>query len=276
MGKHFLYIVALLLISCESSDLTSRSLSRKYNEVGEYIRRASKDFTEVPPQLPCTLTPYFFETGLAGKWPKVTKEYFRCKGCSLNPPHTETVRGEVVKIHDCGGGGRHSLSLREGKEFIYPALLNLLNYIQEKTGKRVVITSGYRCPEHNAYVDSSPMNQTSKHQIGAEVDFYVQGMENKPLEIVSIIQSYYTMHSKYRGDKELITFKRYQKKDVNTKQEPWMNKEIFVKLYSATEGRNYDNRHPYPYLSIQVRYDLEKNERVAYSWDLAFRGFMRY
>ena len=29
---------------------------------------------------------------------------------------------------------------------------------------------------------------------------------------------------------------------------PWFNKEIFIKLYRKSEGRDGDNRHPYPYL----------------------------
>jgi hypothetical protein len=44
-----------------------------------------------------------------------------------------------------------------------------------------------------------------------------------------------------------------------------MNKEILIKFYMPNEGRNADNRHPFPYLSIQVRFDRETNMRVAYS-----------
>lgn len=276
MQKYSWILLAVFLFSCEGSTLFPNSGSKKRNEVGDYLSRSSNDYVKIPPQRAKDYSNYFFETKGKGNHPYITKEYFRCKGFSLNPPRSENVRGEVVKIHDCSGKEKHSLSLRDGKEFIYPVLLDILNFIQDKTGKKVVITSGYRCPEHNNYVDSSPLNQVSKHQIGAEVDFYVQGMENKPLEVVSLILAYYQTHPKYKSDKELNTFKRYEKKDVNTALEPFMNKEIFVKVFSEKEGRNFDNRHLYPYLSIQVRYDLEKKERVNYSWDLAFRGYKRY
>ena len=56
---------------------------------------------------------------------------------------------------------------------------------------------------------------------------------------------------------------------------PWYNKEIFIKLYKKKEGRNFDNRHPYPYISIQVRFDTELNERVIYSWDKAYKNYLR-
>lgn len=201
---------------------------------------------------------------------EITKEYFRCKGNGLNPIKSEIVRGEVVRYSDCGG--QHSLPLREGKESVYPILIELMNYIQKKHQKRLVITSGHRCPEHNAYVDPSPDNQYSKHQIGAEVAFYVQGLESRPEAILETIFSYY--QERYNHDKDYI-FKRYEK-ETNVSSPPWMNKEIFIKLNKAHEGRNGDNRHPYPYITIQVRYDRDKNERVAYSWDQAFGKYHRY
>ncbi len=213
---------------------------------------------------------YFWETSQKGALPKITKEYFRCKGNPLNPVRIEEVRGEKVRYFDCGGSDKHSLCLRDQKEWIFPILPEVLNYIQQKTGRRVVITSGYRCPEHNAYVDPHPSNQTSKHMIGAEVDFYVQGMEHKPEEVVKLIIGY------YKDQKEYQEFKRYEKPDAQVSTQPWMNKELFIKIYKATEGRNFDNRHPYPYIALQVRYDRDKKERVVYSWDSSFRGYLRF
>ena len=57
---------------------------------------------------------------------------------------------------------------------------------------------------------------------------------------------------------------------------PWYNREIFIKLYQKNEGRNFDNRHPYPYISVQVRYDYDAQKKVTYSWDKAFRNYMRW
>lgn len=204
--------------------------------------------------------------------PRITKDFFRCKGNPLNPPFVALQNEEKAKpIHDCEGCNRHGFPIIHGKENVYPVLVDLLNYIQKKTGKRVIITCGHRCPPHNTYADPSKENLVSKHQIGAEVDFYVQGMEDYPLEIVGILMQYYQENPTYRKDKEYQEFKRYSQS--NTETLPWMNKEIFIKVYQRDEGRDADNRHPHPYISVQVRYDKDAKERVLYSWKRAHQGY---
>lgn len=215
-----------------------------------------------------SLPSYPWEQSGTTSLPKITKEHFRCKGSPLNPVRINSFNQETTRYFDCGGATKHSIPLKNGKEYIYAIEIDLLNYIQTKTGKRVVITSGYRCPEHNTYVDSSPENQYSKHMIGAEVSFYVQGLEERPDFIVKLIQDYYQKQPEFE-------FQRYHK-NTNVSTPPWFNKEIFVKLFQSHEGRNFDNRHPYPYVSIQVRWDRESNEKVVYSWDKAFRNYLRY
>lgn len=269
-------ILFLLFCSCQGSDLTSDAEQKRNNQKGEYLYRTHDQVTAIPPMEKVPLPAYPWEKEAPGQLPSVTKEYFRCRGSSLNPVKSELVRGENLKYHDCGGSQKHSLPLRDGKEWVFPVYLEIFNYIQSKTGKRVVITSGHRCPDHNTYVDSSPLNQSSKHLIGAEVDFYVQGMESKPEAVINLVIEYYQSHPKYKTQKEFTEFKRYEKETTNVSTLPWMNKELFIKLYKPKEGRNFDNRHPYPYLSIQVRYDRDRNERVTYSWDQAFRNYLRY
>lgn len=211
-----------------------------------------------------------------GSLTKITKEYFRCKGSSAHPAKYEIIKGEKVHYLDCGGIQSHSLPLRNGKEFIYPILIDLLNYIQEITEKQVVITSGHRCPDHNRYVNPLPQNRYSKHQIGAEVSFYVKGMEGEPGYIVKLLMEYYKNKPKYAGKKDYQEFLRYEKKDSYVAIQPWYNKEVFIKIFQAHEGRDLDNNHAYPYVSIQVRYDEELQARVNYTWDLAWRNFLRY
>jgi hypothetical protein len=264
----FFILLLFVLSACQSNDSALDASVKRKNQKGEYIFRKQDESTAIPPMTPVIRQPYPWEHG---KIPSITKEFFRCKGSALNSARSETVRGEVVKYHDCGG--KHSLPLKNGKEWIYPVLIDILNHLQMSTGKRAIITSAHRCPEHNTYVDPSPLNQYSKHQMGAEVDFYIQGMEDQPEKVVQLILDYYQNHT---GGKAFTEFKRYEKNDTNVSTQPWMNKEIFIKLFKPKEGRNYDNRHPYPYISLQVRYDREKDERVAYSWDQAFRNFLRY
>lgn len=243
---------------------------------GEYIyRMQAENLFFPPPPKKNVIPPYPWKKKMAGNYPKITKEYFRCKGSSMNPMKTIQEKGAAQILSDCGGSERHSLPLKDKKEFVYPILIDLLNYIQCQTEKRVVVTSGHRCPEHNSYVDSSVANRYSKHQIGAEVSFYVQDFSEPAENLVVILQKYYQENPKYMNDNEYLEFKRWEKEtDVSTP--PWYNKEIFVKLYKENEGRNFDNRHAYPFIAIQVRYDVERHEKVNYSWDQAFYNFLRW
>jgi hypothetical protein len=266
-----LILILVFCSSCSSSDEKDNERARAQNKQGEYINRRHDE--------------YFFKSETLARAPrpsypweshshKITKEYFRCKGSSLNSPRFIQQGKENVRFADCGGMDKHSLPLRNNKEFIYPILIDLLNYIQDKSGKRVVITCGHRCPEHNTYVDSSKDNISSKHMIGAEVSFYIQGLEEQPDKAVELIQDYYMKTAKYANQKEYLTFQRYEG-NSNVSTAPWMNKEIFIKVFNKFEGRNFDNRHPYPYISIQVRYDMSADEKVIYTWDKANRNFLR-
>ncbi len=264
--------IGLLLGGCSSS-ASSPSNPPK----GEYLfRRHDEQLVQVEPMAPLKRASYPWEAEWHCNSPKITKDFFRCQGSSLNPAHLMEKNKEVIRFYDCGGSQKHSLPLRDQKEFIYPILIDLLNYIQTKTGKRVVVTCGHCCPDHNTYLDPSPANQASKHMLGAEVDFYVQGMEQQPDDIVNLILTYYREQPKYKELKEFEEFKRYEKEDKNVRIPPWYNKEIFVKLFGKNEGRDFDNRHPYPYIGLQVRYDWDREESVTYSWDKAFHNFHRW
>lgn len=276
LSRSLLLLFLFIASACSSSD-DALKRSPKNHQKGEYLYRRHDDFLfQIPPQELQAREPYPWEQGQVGDQVKITKEFFRCKGSSLNPPHIVQEKTEMVRYGDCGGSEKHSLPLRDGKEFVYPILMDLLNYIQAKSQKRVVITSGHRCPEHNSYVDASAGNRYSKHMVGAEVSFYVQGMESRPEVIVDWIQEYYKKTAKYGMKPDYIEFKRYDKNDNIVQTLPWYNKEVFVKIFKKTEGRNFDNRHPYPYISIQVRYDEDLKEKVIYTWDKAFRNYLRH
>jgi hypothetical protein len=96
-------------------------------------------------------------------------------------------------------------------------------------------------------------------------------MEERPQEIAGLLMQYFQETSPYKTDKESLEFKRYDKSDLAI--QPWMNKEILIKIYQKQEGRDADNRHPHPYLSIQVRYDRDAKEKVVYDWAKANKGY---
>lgn len=272
-----LVLLTLLFLAACTSNESDKQQSKTPQVINEKIARKHDDHSFALSKIKAENKPlYDWENYSGAEFPKITKDFFRCKGHILNTVRLSPQGKEVVRYYDCGGSQRHSLPLRDGKEFIYPILIDLLNYLQTKTGKRVVITCGHRCPDHNMYVDSSPSNQASKHLIGAEVDFYIQGMEYYPNKVMDLIKEYYKETPRYKGLKEFQEFIKYEKRDTDVSISPLYNKEIFVKIYKSNEGRDFDNRHPYPYISIQVRFDWDTQEKVQYSWDQAFRNFHRY
>lgn len=274
-------LIGVLLLSptsCSSEKETEQDRLRRLNQKGEYIYREHHErlFAIAPPKLQAQQSP-LGNTSAISQAIAISKEHFRCKGSSINPARIEISKsGETQRYPDCEGGAKHSLPIVKGKEFIYPILIDLLTEINVKTGMPIIITSGHRCPIHNLYVDSGAENRACKHQIGAEVDFYVQGMEDKPSEVVQIILDYYRNNPKYAGDNAHQEFLRYDKGDSKILVTPWYNKEVFVKLFRKEEGRDLDNRHPYPYVSIQVRYDRDLKEKVTFSWEKAQHGYHRW
>ncbi|MBS3905286.1 MAG: DUF882 domain-containing protein [Simkania sp.] len=276
--KRSIFFILFLFCRCSGIQHSEQDKLRQQNAKGEFIYRRSNEIVyEIPPIEPRIRDLYPWEQSYIGSIPKITKEWFRCKGTSGNAPKIEEKQqGAPAHFYDCGGTGKHSLPIQNEEEFIFPILIELLNEIQAKTGKKVIITCGHRCPQHNVYADSSSKAQVSKHMVGAEVDFYVQGLEFQPEEAVKWIMSYYKKHPKYHGKKEFEEFIRYDKTDVDVSTQPWYNKEVFIKLYKKNEGRDWDNRHPYPYVSLQVRYDRDRDEKVIYSWPKANGGFRRY
>jgi len=262
-------ILLILLIGCSGMEQSEQKKLRRLNAKGEFIHRNHDEYHyQIDTPKHRIREPYPWENGYIGQQTKISKEYFRCKGSGFNPPRSK----ENQTYFDCGGCHTHSLPLRQGKEFIYPILIDLLNFVQEKTRSKVIITCGHRCPAHNAYADS--LNSTSKHMIGAEVDFYVERMQEHPEEIIAILQRYYQENPSYTHQEYLEFERSYHHLDVSVPA--WYNKEILIQLYQRKEGRDYDNQHEYPYICIQVRYDKEAKERVIYSWPKAFKEFRRY
>lgn len=270
--------VCTSFVSCHSAK-SDNDAKRQSNQVSEYIQRHADEYLFQPDSPQIQPAPVYAWNAALGEnsLPKITKEYFRCRGTEFNPMRVIAAASSAPDyLHDCSGTDRHSLPLRNQEEFIYPVLIDLLNHVQKQTGKRVVITSGHRCPAHNRYVDESSENSASKHMMGAAVSFYVQGLEEQPDAIIDHIQNYYVSEPKYRGLKDYLTFKRDHSEKQSSKTPLWLNQEVAIRLYNKSEGRNFDNRHPYPYIALTVRYDWDLKEKVTYSWEKAQRNFLRW
>lgn len=274
MPKYLLILFLCTFLACSSAEDTERKLLRKGNQVGSGVFRASDEKVLSSPKLTYSPSPtYAWKRNTDSKFQVITKEHFRCKGSSLNNAYLiDDSSGERL-LSDCKGGNRHSLPLHNEQEFIYPILITLLNEIQNKTGKKLVILSGHRCPTHNEYIDYSKYNLNSKHTIGAEVAFFVEGLENSPEALVNILMEHYKEDTE---GKEYTNFDRYLKSDTNVSTQPWYNKEIFIKLHKNNEGHNKEIFKTHPFISVQVRYDREKKQRVNYTWNLAHQNYYRW
>ncbi len=252
------------LMGCSGLERSEEKKIRSQNLVIAPIQRQSDEILfDFPPTSLKKRNPYPWEAKHIGKHLRITKEFFRCRGSVLSPPIQIHRQKDFIYHQDCGGIEMHSLPLKNGEEYIYPVLMDLLNFLQEKLDRRVIITCGHRCPVHNLYADPSKKGQTSKHLIGAEVDFYVEGFEHNPKAVLETLFSYY---------KESM-LRTITLTDASTPS--WYNKEVAITLFHATEGRDFDNDHPYPYISIQVRYDRETKRTVQYNWHRAHNGYIK-
>jgi len=267
----------LILAGCSGLERSEKEKIKKANLSYQPIFRLHDEAILGPNEaIQLQRDKYPWEKQIAGRFYEITKEFFRCKGSASHPEMSiPSESSQFVLIKDCGGIDKHSLPVKNQKEFIYPVLIELLNFIQKQLQAKVVITCGHRCPAHNTYSDPSTKAKISKHQIGAEVDFYVEGYEHKPHEIVQLVKQFYQENPRYSGLKEFQIFSLVSDSQDPNRKSAFQNKEILVRLVKKNEGRDFDNRHPYPYLTIEVKYDIEEQRRVDYSWKEAHQGFMQ-
>lgn len=260
-------IVAFGFYSCTGLEESEKNKIRKLNAKKEAIYRNHDDkFFSLKNTKKRQLEPYFWENTITGNIQKITKEYFRCKGSFSNTPIILYGKTSNEKYHyDCNGFDEHSLPVKDEKEFVYPVLIDLLNYVQQKTMKPVVITCGHRCPKHNLYAE--PHETKSKHLIGAEVDFFVKGLEYDPMLVVESLKKFYEEKSFDFGS--LV-------KTSSSPLETYENKEVKIILSKEGQKRDFDNRHPYPYLTIEVKYDRDKKKPVFYNWHISHKTVMKW
>lgn len=254
-----------LLYGCSGLERSEQEKIRKVNAKADVIfRHEDEKFCSIETPKHRVREPYSWENTITGEHPTISKEYFRCRGQLKNPPRIIDNGAIKTAYYDCGGYDKHSLPIREDKEYIYPILIELLNHVQRITKKKVIITCGHRCPAHDGYAQFAKEHSLSKHLIGAEVDFYVQGMESEPEAVVEILKKYYERHT----DREYNAFIRMNREEGN--------KEVSFKIYKKEEGRDFDNHHPYPYITIQVKYDKELNKKVICNFNEATKCYLRW
>lgn len=102
------FALSLFCIGCSTNE--EASIDKKQNQKGEYIYRVHHEYLFTPqPLTKNTPEPYPWENHLVGNYPKITKEFFRCKGSSLNPVRIVQNQKQAERYYDCGGSDKHSL-----------------------------------------------------------------------------------------------------------------------------------------------------------------------
>jgi len=269
--KRYLCIF-LLLAACSGLENSEREKVRKLNAVQEPIYRLSSEKLVIESGGKKELRErYPWEKQSVGNYPQLTKEFFRCKG---NYGNLTLGTGSMAR-RDCGGIDQHSLPIVNGDEYVYPALLDLLNFVQGELKAKVIVTCGHRCPAHNRYVDPSKRNSMSKHMMGAEVDFYVEGYQRKPFEVVKALMQYYNQHEDF---KDIIPFTRFAKSNnavSKLKNPAWMNREIAIRIYEPGEGRDLDNSHDYTYVNVELKWSRDTKRRLGFNYLIAHQSLLR-
>ncbi len=257
--KYYFLLLLFFVASCSTAHEREQKLRMKKNRSTEKIYRLSHE--KMYEEKAFTLAkreryPWENETC----FPKITMNTLRCRGCK---DYTKRARNGK-EYEDCNGMKDHGLPYVDGDEFVYPVLVSLLNKIQNTLNKKVVVTSGHRCPKHNDYLNLGKF-RISKYMIGAQVDFYVEGMEKECEEVIEQIIALYK--------EDTDNFSHFTKSRSDKGTPSWRNKEISISIQKEGEHSVLDNKD-HSVISISVRYDRTKQEHVYLDWKQAYQGFI--
>jgi hypothetical protein len=252
------------LCACSGLEKSEQDKIKKMHALSEPILRFSQEklYTLKFPEQKVRER-YSWENTTAHHFPKITKEAFRCKGAGH--PQLKMSR-ENVALFDCQGPDKHSLPIVEDKEAVYPALLEILNGIQDHLKRKVVVTAGHRCYQHQTYLLGTTSGAITKYLIGAQVDFLVEGVSLLHHSVIDCLQDYY--NKTFGGDKEYVLEK--------SAAGVWQNKEIALRYVAKHEGRNEDNSHEYPYFSLELKYDRSLDKKIQLNPQHAMKCYYRF
>jgi hypothetical protein len=256
---HLFLLLLFLLSSCSTADERVELRRMNNNKSSEKIYRLSSErvYKETDMELASReLYPWENET----EFSKITMNTLRCRG---NISHKKRVK-DKKEYEDCGGMHHHGLPYIDGEEFVYPVLISLLNKVQNSLNKKVVVTSGHRCPKHNSYLTLGT-SRISKYMIGAKVDFYVEGLEDNYEDVIERIMYL------YEGEKE--EYSLFKKIAAKGSSPSWRNKEVIITTAHDGEHTVLLKKN-HPVISIEVRYDRERDARVILDWKKAYQGFI--
>ncbi len=153
----FNFVLLLLLFNFLNSSCSRKNpsiTSKTYNIHKNFV---PNDFV-IPQELPQKKPSYQWEKQHS-PLPSFTKYSFRCTGTNQEE--------NIPSYKKCLGTLQHGLPLYNGKEYIYPRLIDLLNFLQKENNEKISIIRGHLCPKVFALLDIKEQN--NKYLIGAIV-----------------------------------------------------------------------------------------------------------
>lgn len=227
-----------LAISC--SDKKSTTISKTYD--------IQKDFTPtnfiLPYELPQKKPTYPWNTCYP-RFLSLTKYSFQCPG--TNPEAN-------IPLHQkCLGALHHGLPLVNGKEYIYPRLIDLLNFLQKENKEKIMVIRGHLCPKAFSLLD--PKEQHEKYLIGAMVK--VSSQVNWEKNLSTLVKKFY--------DKKKEEDPLYE---IGSSTYPitFINQEFKFIIYPSLLTN---------IMEIEVLYDKEKDSRINFTEE-DIQNYLRY
>lgn len=167
-----LFLILILNTSC--SHKKSPMTAKTYNIHKDFI---PNDF--VLPQESSQKNPTYQWEKQYPSFPSFTKYSLRCPG-------TNTEQN-VLPHKKCLGALHHGLPLYNGKEYIYPKLIALLNFLQIENNEKIIIIRGHVCPKVFSLLNTQEQN--TKYLIGAIVK--ISSKINWEKKLPSLIKKFY-------------------------------------------------------------------------------------
>ncbi|EKD56184.1 MAG: hypothetical protein ACD_58C00276G0005 [uncultured bacterium] len=181
---------------------------------------------------------------------KLSAQMNRCKGTGKEVSNQDEV------VRDCSEHTLDDFNQKVGAQIELDSRLAnfIFNEIISK-GYKIIITSGFRCPEHNhfsqVFDDSGKTKKDSLHSKAEAVDFIVLNNQGLPL----------TYQENKDFEKVLESQKEYiipqDKLNKLHEQNPYISTNIkiqfFITSYKPEEGRDPDNNHDWSYMHLDFR-----------------------
>jgi uncharacterized protein YcbK (DUF882 family) len=188
----------------------------------------------------------------------------KCRGTG------QEIQDQDETVHDCTEHTLDDFNKKDGQNIeLDPRLANFIFNEIISRGYKVIITSGFRCPDHNHFSqvsdESGKTKKDSLHSHAEAVDFIVLGengipltyAENKQLERELEGQEKFVIPNESMFNKDDPDFNEknvlQRIHDTNDHVSLGINTLFFITSYTPDVGRDPDNNHKFSYIHLDFR-----------------------